>query len=400
MIETFINSHLTYPRANLPIQGPAFIDAFASPLVQFPGWGLDHPHQKAQNLRLITMLAARRAVAPLSRAAPTRSALLHQHLRCFASSSNPTTTTGPLPVDIEHYTSGWTIADIEEFTQPGKYAIQTYDKISPIGLAKFPKSIYTVAEAAKASAPAHALLLRSYKLQESEVDISCRAIARCGAGTNNIPVAAMTKQGIPVFNTPGANANSVKELILAGMLLGSRRIVDGINHMKELGAQGLAKERVEKDKAKFGGREIKGKTLAVRCLIVPIALALVGGLDRRFALLHVLLYLAQVVGLGHIGSATARDAAALGMKVQVRSVWWWWLLLLSRENLLTIMCITYSRATIQAFRSNRPFRFHGAWPLPIRLPVLWQMRIISRSISPTSRACPRMAVHTALSVRT
>eukprot|EP00957_Ditylum_brightwellii_P021493 1620965-Ditylum_brightwellii.AAC.1 len=93
----------------------------------------------------------------------------------------------------------------------------------------------------------------------------------------------MTELGIPVFNTPGANANAVKELVLCGILLGSRRIVDGINHMTELGKQGLAKERVEKDKAMFGGREIKGKTLAV-------------------------------IGLGHIGSSTAVDAAKLGMK--------------------------------------------------------------------------------------
>jgi D-3-phosphoglycerate dehydrogenase len=73
----------------------------------------------------------------------------------------------------------------------------------------------------------------------------------------------MTELGIPVFNTPGANANAVKELVLCGMLLGSRRVVDGINHMKGLGEQGLARERVEKDKAMFGGQEIKGKTLAV-----------------------------------------------------------------------------------------------------------------------------------------
>lgn len=97
-----------------------------------------------------------------------------------------------------------------------------------------------------------------------------------------MPVARMTELGVPVFNTPGANANAVKELVLAGLFLGSRRLIDGINHMKELGAQGLAKERVEKDKALFGGREITGKRLSV-------------------------------IGLGHIGSATARDAAELGM---------------------------------------------------------------------------------------
>jgi len=107
----------------------------------------------------------------------------------------------------------------------------------------------------------------------------------CGAGTNNVPVARMTELGIPVFNTPGANANAVKELVLCGLLLGSRRVMDGINHMKELGKQGLARERVEKDKALFGGRELKGKKLAV-------------------------------IGLGHIGAATARDAAELGMELK------------------------------------------------------------------------------------
>ncbi len=88
-------------------------------------------------------------------------------------------------------------------------------------------------------------------------------IYRCGAGTNNIPVPRMTELGIPVFNTPGANANAVKELVVCGMFLGSRRVVDGINHMKDLGAKGLARERVEKDKSMFGGREVMGKTLAV-----------------------------------------------------------------------------------------------------------------------------------------
>ena len=86
---------------------------------------------------------------------------------------------------------------------------------------------------------------------------------RCGAGTNNVPVKRMTELGIPVFNTPGANANAVKELVLCGMFLGSRRVIDGINHMKDLGFQGLARERVEKDKSMFGGRELMGKTLAV-----------------------------------------------------------------------------------------------------------------------------------------
>jgi D-3-phosphoglycerate dehydrogenase len=94
----------------------------------------------------------------------------------------------------------------------------------------------------------------------------------------------MTELGIPVFNTPGANANAVKELALCGMFLGSRRIHAGTNHMKDLGRQGLAKERVEKDKSMFGGREIRGKRLSV-------------------------------LGLGQIGTILARDAYALGMDI-------------------------------------------------------------------------------------
>jgi len=151
----------------------------------------------------------------------------------------------------------------------------------PKGLEVFPTEHYDVISSNENS---HAILLRSYNLKVDEVPHTVRAIARCGAGTNNIPVDTMTEMGIPVFNTPGANANAVKELVLAGMLIGSRKIVQGINHIKDLGRQGLAKERVEKDKAKFGGRELLGKTLAV-------------------------------IGLGHIGAATARDAASLGMSV-------------------------------------------------------------------------------------
>ncbi|KAL7567786.1 hypothetical protein ACA910_000538 [Epithemia clementina (nom. ined.)] len=193
---------------------------------------------------------------------------------------------GPnIPVNVEYYTSGWNVADIDEFTKPGKYSLQTFNKISTKGLARLPAEYYDVEPAETSTKNAHALLLRSHKLQESEVDYPVRCIARCGAGTNNIPVARMTELGIPVFNTPGANANAVKELILCGLLLGSRRIVDGVNHMKKLGEQGVARERVEKDKSMFGGREVRGKTLAV-------------------------------IGLGHIGAATARDATFLGMSIQ------------------------------------------------------------------------------------
>jgi D-3-phosphoglycerate dehydrogenase len=188
-------------------------------------------------------------------------------------------------VEVEHGRGDWmTYGDIDNYEQ-GKYQIKTFNKISPVGLARFHKDNYDVRTGDDEAANAHAILLRSHKLQEDDVPNTVRAIARCGAGTNNIPVPRMTELGIPVFNTPGANANAVKELVLCGMLLGSRRVVDGINHMKDLGEQGLARERVEKDKAMFGGREIKGKTLAV-------------------------------IGLGHIGAMTARDAEALGMKVK------------------------------------------------------------------------------------
>lgn len=186
-------------------------------------------------------------------------------------------------VGVEHYTSGWDVEDKDQY-KTGQFNIRTFNKISPVGLEKFPKEKFIVSGDDFAYNNAHAILLRSHKLQEEEVNVTVRAIARCGAGTNNVPVDRMTDMGIPVFNTPGANANAVKELVLCGLLLGSRRVVDGINHMKDLGKQGLAKERVEKDKAMFGGRELKGKTLAV-------------------------------IGLGHIGAATARDAAALGMTI-------------------------------------------------------------------------------------
>ena len=130
------------------------------------------------------------------------------------------------------------------------YHISSILLIIPQGLKHFPEDLYEIKPSEWDAFNAHAILLRSHKLHESEIDVSVRAIARCGAGVNNVPVARMTEVGIPVFNTPGANANAVKELIICGMLLGSRRIVDGINHMKELGEKGQARERVEKDKVR------------------------------------------------------------------------------------------------------------------------------------------------------
>jgi len=188
----------------------------------------------------------------------------HIRRQTSALRNNVRTLSDKPDVELENYRSEWkTYGDIENYT-PGKFTIQTFNKISPEGLKRFGSAEYNVrATGEDKVGNAHAVLLRSHKLQESEIMHTVRAIARCGAGTNNVPVARCSELGIPVFNTPGANANAVKELVLAGMFLGSRRVIDGINHMKHLGSQGLAKERVEKDKSMFGGREITGKTLAV-----------------------------------------------------------------------------------------------------------------------------------------
>jgi D-3-phosphoglycerate dehydrogenase len=112
------------------------------------------------------------------------------------------------------------------------YKVRTYNKISVKGLDRFPRQAYEVG-----SDIAHpdAFLLRSQKLQGIDVPASLLAVARAGAGVNNVPVAEYGKQGIVVFNTPGANANAVKELVMAGMLLSARGIVDGMNFVQSLG---------------------------------------------------------------------------------------------------------------------------------------------------------------------
>merc|ERR1719460_2153716 len=175
-----------------------------------------------------------------------------------------------------------------------RFQIQTFNAISPIGLKKFPKQQFALT-GSSGDLPAgvdnepHSILLRSHKLKSEEVASSVRAIARCGAGTNNIPIEEMSKRGIPVFNTPGANANAVKELVICGMLLASRGIVEGINHTKnkivpeEADHKKIA-ARIEKDKKHFVGQELLGKTLAV-------------------------------CGLGNIGAMVAEAGIALGMNV-------------------------------------------------------------------------------------
>lgn len=164
------------------------------------------------------------------------------------------------------------------------HKIRTYNAISSKGLDRFPAEKYEVGS--DLSEP-QGFLLRSQKLHEEQVPQSLLAVARAGAGVNNVPVADYTDQGIVVFNTPGANANAVKELIVAGLLLASRDIyggmnyVQGLTHMDDGGEMG---KLLEKEKKRFAGSEIMGKTLGV-------------------------------VGLGAIGSIIANLALDLGMDV-------------------------------------------------------------------------------------
>ena len=163
--------------------------------------------------------------------------------------------------------------------------IRTYNQIAPRGLEVFPAKNYTVG--AEVADP-DAILLRSHRLQAADLGDKLRAIARAGAGTNNIPVADCTQRGIVVFNTPGANANAVKELVLCGMLLASRGIIQGIgfaNNQNEIKDYATLAKLMEQEKKRFAGSEIAGKTLGV-------------------------------VGLGAIGSLVAETAINLGMKVQ------------------------------------------------------------------------------------
>lgn len=164
------------------------------------------------------------------------------------------------------------------------YNIKTYNKISDKGLSRFPQTHYTLSET---SEQPEGVILRSHKLHDQVIPNSLLAIARAGAGVNNIPVDDYTAKGVVVFNTPGANANAVKELVLTGMLLASRGIVEGMTY-----AQGLSNindpsvmhKQLEAEKKRFAGSELAGKTLGV-------------------------------VGLGAIGSMVADMALSLGMNV-------------------------------------------------------------------------------------
>lgn len=164
------------------------------------------------------------------------------------------------------------------------YKVRTYNAISSKGLDRLSRNCFEVSS--ETGAP-DAILLRSYKLSTSDIGPSVTAIARAGAGVNNIPIDACTDRGVVVFNTPGANANAVKELVAAGMLLASRDIVGGMRFINELAPSLSAEDMgplMEAKKKQFAGSELQGKTLGV-------------------------------LGLGAIGSLIARLGLDLGMDV-------------------------------------------------------------------------------------
>jgi D-3-phosphoglycerate dehydrogenase len=164
------------------------------------------------------------------------------------------------------------------------FNIRTYNRISEQGLARFKPANYRVGESIENP---DAFILRSYKLHGEPVPDNLVAVARAGAGYNNIPVGDYTHKGIVVFNTPGANANAVKELVAAGLVLGSRGVFDGISYVRSLSGitdSDRLSKTLEKEKKRFAGTEIAGKKLGI-------------------------------VGLGAIGSMVANMALELDMQV-------------------------------------------------------------------------------------
>lgn len=159
------------------------------------------------------------------------------------------------------------------------FSVKTYNKISPVGINRF-KSSYKVSEAEDKP---DAIMLRSFNLHDEPIADSVAAVGRAGAGVNNIPIDDLSRRGVVVFNAPGANANSVKELVVAGMLLAARNIIEAIQYTKKLSGDNM-KEEVEAGKKKYAGQELRGRTLGV-------------------------------IGLGSIGYRVANTGLDLGMKV-------------------------------------------------------------------------------------
>ena len=162
------------------------------------------------------------------------------------------------------------------------FKVLTLNNIAVEGLRRFPRDRYEVAS--EISSP-DAVILRSYNMHDMDIPDTVAAIGRAGAGTNNIPIDAMSARGVPVFNAPGANANAVKELAIAGLLIGARNICDAREHVRGLDETGDALNKaVEAGKKQFVGFELPGRTLGV-------------------------------IGLGAIGVQVANAALELGMNV-------------------------------------------------------------------------------------
>lgn len=162
------------------------------------------------------------------------------------------------------------------------FKVQTLNNISSKGLERFPSSEY---EVGPDTTDPDAIMLRSYNMHEMAIPVSLKVVGRAGAGVNNIPVDKLGQQGIPVFNAPGANANAVKELVVAGLLLGCRNICQAWDYTRTLkGNDKELQKLVESGKKKFAGFELPGRTLGV-------------------------------VGLGAVGRSVANIALQLGMKV-------------------------------------------------------------------------------------
>ena len=158
--------------------------------------------------------------------------------------------------------------------------VKVLNNISPLGLEKFPKETYEVSTNEENP---DAILVRSAKMHEMEIGNKLKAIGRAGAGVNNIPLDKMSDKGVVVFNTPGANANAVKELVISSMLLASRNICQAWDYVNKLPLENL-KTTVEDGKKQYSGSELPGKTLGI-------------------------------VGLGAIGVEIANAASMLGMDV-------------------------------------------------------------------------------------
>jgi len=162
------------------------------------------------------------------------------------------------------------------------YKIQTLNNISPVGLAKLPADKYTVADEVELP---DAIILRSFKMHDMDIPKSLKAVGRAGAGVNNIPLDKMSAAGVPVFNAPGANANAVKELVIASIFIASRNITEAVKYTEALeGDDAELSKMVEAGKKKYAGFEVPGRTIGV-------------------------------VGLGAIGRMVANTCVDLGMNV-------------------------------------------------------------------------------------